>query len=298
MRQYEKPALSAPDLLQKLKSNGLIVHSSDPAAIHILETIGYYRLSAYFYAYKIVNRTEKNFKNEVSIEDIVSLYSFDRELRLLVLDPIEMIEIALRAALTNVMSLKYGSHWYLEEQHFTRNINFNRFLEEVEQSCKTKKEEFLKHYYAQYKFPSYPPSWMMMECLSLGTITQLLMNIRIPDDKKAICSLFTYHPTVMESWFNAILYTRNLCAHHSRFWNRWFVRTPIHPHSGKITGPKHSFCEQASIIATMMAPIHPEKMVEWKNKLYQLFLRYPKVPKQAMGFNLAWEQDSFWSNTL
>ncbi len=59
MKQYNKPPLSSSDLLQKLKNNGLIVHASDRAAMHALETIGYYRLSAYFFTHKIVDRTKK-----------------------------------------------------------------------------------------------------------------------------------------------------------------------------------------------------------------------------------------------
>lgn len=43
-----------------------------------------------------------------------------------------------------------------------------------------------------------------------------------------VSNIFGYHPRVIESTLEPLRYTRNLCAHHSRIWNRWFLYAPKH----------------------------------------------------------------------
>jgi len=76
-------------------------------------------------------------------------------LRLLVLDPIETIEVALRSALIDVMSLKYDVHWYTKKELFKKHKNFSIFLKEVDSICSKAKENFLKHYYLNYDGPKW-----------------------------------------------------------------------------------------------------------------------------------------------
>ena len=55
---------------------------------------------------------------------MLKLYRFDRKLRLLVLDAIEVVEIALRTTLANYMAECFGPHGYLEMKHYkARKIN-------------------------------------------------------------------------------------------------------------------------------------------------------------------------------
>lgn len=68
---------------------------------------------------------DHQFKDGTEFKQIVNLYSFDRELRLLIMDAIERVEVAIRATLNNVMANKYqtddicsGSHWYLNKSLF------------------------------------------------------------------------------------------------------------------------------------------------------------------------------------
>ncbi|HEY5853181.1 MAG TPA: Abi family protein [Aldersonia sp.] len=50
---------------------------------------------------------------------MLDLYVFDRALRLLVMDALERVEVAVRAALTDHMSTIYNDpHWYMNPEHF------------------------------------------------------------------------------------------------------------------------------------------------------------------------------------
>jgi abortive infection bacteriophage resistance protein len=90
---YTKPSLSFGDQVKLLESRGLIINDQERAE-HYLSNISYYRLSAYMLPFKEVGVDQ--FKPDVSFSTILDAYVFDRELRLLVFDAIERIEIAFR----------------------------------------------------------------------------------------------------------------------------------------------------------------------------------------------------------
>jgi abortive infection bacteriophage resistance protein len=290
---FEKPPLTPEQLVKKLVLNNIIVNSSKEAE-RCIETIGYYRLSAYFLPFQKPSEQGSTFKKGITFENIWQVYSFDKELRLLVSDALETIEVTFRACLTNAMSHKYGAHWYVQSDRYIGSYFFEHFIKIVDVICKKKEEAFLKHYFKKYNHPKYPPSWMIMECLPFGTLGQLLKNIRSISDKKEICRIFEKQPVIIESWLDSLRYSRNICAHHSRLWNRWFVVAPKHAHDDIIPCPKRSFCEQAHIIVRLLKAIGKTKSLDWKSKLCNLFEKYSQIPIEQMGFNKDWRQDSFW----
>ena len=97
--RYSKPALNFNDQLAELKGRGMIV-GDEAQAIHWLKTISYYRLSAYFHPFK---ESDDTCGPGTDFERVQMLYSFDRKLRLLLLDAIERIEVALRAAIAECL---------------------------------------------------------------------------------------------------------------------------------------------------------------------------------------------------
>lgn len=76
-----------------------------------------------------------DFRAGVAFDDVLDLYVFDRKLRLLVLDALERIEVAVRSALTDHMSQVHGAVWYLDPVHF-RDVRRHRdFLKMVRDDC-------------------------------------------------------------------------------------------------------------------------------------------------------------------
>lgn len=109
--------LSFSAQLQRLKDRNLTV-IDDAAALHYLAQISYYRLSAYFLPYQ---RVKDRFDEGTTFDQIVDLYSFDRELRLLVFDCIERIEVAIRTQFIYCMSMQYNdSHWQDNQSLFVK----------------------------------------------------------------------------------------------------------------------------------------------------------------------------------
>ncbi len=298
-RIYNKLPLSIEDQVSFLKQQGLIIKDLAYAR-QILETVSFYRLSGYTLPFKKAHYSlgPRKFKANITFELIWNIYQFDKELRLLVSDVIEAIEIAFRTSLVNKMSVLYGGHWYLDEKHFKNLIQHALFVKVVDQIVRDKSEVFIRHYYNHYSNPSYPPVWMLVECLSFGTCSKLFRNLKSVADKKSISEIFQQHPTVIDSWMASLTYIRNLCAHHSRLWNRWFVISPLLPRkdpvASRIGEKDFSFYRVVYILHKLISSFSANS--SWRKKLYKLFEQYPDVPFYIMGFSKEWSKDIFWND--
>ena len=291
-QSYVKPALAIDALLAQLKQQALIIHDNARAA-HCLRAAGYHRLSSYFDPFRISNSNQPQFKTGVTFEEIWDLYLFDRELRLLVTKALELIEVAFRVAISETMSLKHGTHWYLEPAHFKNQQLYYGMIKHIGEVCELHDDPAVKKYFAHYNHPELPPSWVIIENLSFGTCTNIFRNIKTLGDKKAICEIFQYHPTAIESWIYALRYVRNICAHHSRLWNRWFVVSPKMSYLfGSDFKKEKTFYAQAIIIEKLSQSIEPK--LKWKNELYELLKSCRNVPITQMGFSSNWQAEELW----
>jgi abortive infection bacteriophage resistance protein len=112
--KFNKPPKTFEQQLELLIERGLIVDNKEDA-ISALADLNYYRLEAYWLPFEI-SRNPHKFIEGTRFDQVLDLYSFDRELRLHILDAIERIEISLRTRWAYYISHEYGAHAYLEEQ--------------------------------------------------------------------------------------------------------------------------------------------------------------------------------------
>lgn len=286
-QEYEKPALDLEAQLDFLQSYNLSIPNLLQAKQR-LETVSLHRFSNYFISF--YDASGCKFKHGVQFEDIWALYNFDKALRLLVLDAIEEIEVAFRASMTNVMSVQYEPHWFVQASLFKNRKYHHDFMQLVYETCNKSGEPAIKNYYKYYNHPDLPPAWVIIETISLGACSKLYKNIRQLKDKKQIAAIFNKHPTVVDSWMEALTYTRNICAHHARLWNRWFVDEPLAVQKTPLNGK--TFWQQSYVIKALLAAINSES--SWPNRFWQLLENNPFVPFEKMGFIANWRADLFW----
>ena len=84
-----------------MEERGLLIDEEKKAEKY-LRTIGYFRLSAYFYPLLLEPKSDHIYKEGTSFTDAFNMYRFDRKLRLLVFSQIEKIEIAVRASIVRI----------------------------------------------------------------------------------------------------------------------------------------------------------------------------------------------------
>lgn len=290
-QKFNKPPLTLDQHINLLISRGLIINDQTLVKDY-LQFIGYYRLSAYFIPFQTVdNKSEPHqFKPNTTFENVLDLYIFDRKLRLLFLDAIERIEVAIKAIISNTITLKYNNaSWFLNEKLFNKYFQHQKFLAEIQKEINQakKSELFIQNYYQKYNNPNYPPSWMLMELLSLGTVSTIYKYLNL-ELKKEIAQVLSIPYIILESWLHSLSYTRNICAHHSRLWNRTFTIKP------KIIKKfKQNIPNNDKLLAQILIVIYLLKKItnqsHWLDNFKALTQEYPQIKLSSMGIPQNWD---------
>ena len=296
-QSYSKPPLPVEEQLELLKTRGLQI-SDEERAVRYLQNISYYRLSGYMYTF-LKDPATHRYKDNTTFDDIINLYRFDRELRLLLFASIEKIEIAIRAQIVNHYSVNTKDpFWYTNEKYFSDPSKHTDFIGNISSYVNRSNDVFIKHFINTYN-ESYPPIWVILEILSMGQLS-ILYNISVKSlSKKTIANYFGVKEPVLANWLHALVYVRNICAHHARLWNKDLCIQVKNPKktshkwltSGNITDRK--IYKVLAIIVYFLDTITPKHT--FRKKLKELLIKYPDINITAMGFPKDWQEDPFWS---
>ena len=123
--KYSKPHLPYEDQVDLLIRRGL--DCPDRAGtLFWLKRIGYYRLSAYFIPFK--DAATGNFRPGTTFEQIIDLYRFDADLRRLVREALDRIEISVRAVITYEIGKDLGVFGDADAANFAATFNHADFM--------------------------------------------------------------------------------------------------------------------------------------------------------------------------
>jgi len=115
--KYQKQPLSIAEQIAKLEGRGLQFEDKNLAAKY-LSNISYYRLRAYTYPFQDNDdpcMDHQFIRENITFQDIIDLYVFDRRLRSLVFNELEKVEVAVRTKLSQIYSESTkNSLWYAE----------------------------------------------------------------------------------------------------------------------------------------------------------------------------------------
>jgi len=311
--KYTKPPLTYDQQIALLQSRGLTI--ADPIhATRYLERISYYRLSAYALPFQA---TKDTFNDGTSFSDLLHLYAFDRELRLLIMDAIERLEVAVRAQMIYQLAHRYGSHWVDEKGIFKPPYtDKSGKVVDVYQETQTliqdqlaakSPEVFIKHYRSIYNDPVNPPSWMSVELLTIGQLSRMFSALKENEDRRGIAEFFGLHHHVLVSWLHALTYVRNICAHHSRLWNRAFAVKPdllLRPNRPWITADMRDNNDRCyyflCTLKYLLDAANPGNHL--RAGLEKLMDDNPKIPIQFMGIPskpdgglIHWQTEPLWA---
>lgn len=131
--RFEKPALTIKQQVDLLCRRGLV---GDAGRMQqCLKAVSYYRLSGYWYPFRGDDNT---FKPDTSFTEVWRRYMFDRRLRLLVMDAIGRIEVAVRSKLAHYHALVHGAFAYAAEASSLPKLtpgDHASLLERIETEC-------------------------------------------------------------------------------------------------------------------------------------------------------------------
>ncbi len=172
--QFTKQPSSIDQQLQLLIERGMEVGDHE-AAKKWLETVGYYRLSAYWLPFEKPAQNSKArsklFEIGATLDAVTDLYVFDRRLRIIVLEAIERVEVHVRSRWTYHMSHAHGAHAHLDYRLFSGALNHAEQLVRLARAVDKSEETFVVHYKGKYTDPYSPPLWSATELMTLGELS-------------------------------------------------------------------------------------------------------------------------------
>ena len=298
---YQKPALSIKQQIQQLKERGLEITEADNAEHHFAH-ISYYRLSGYWWPMQ-ADKENHLFKPNSRFSDVMALYNFDKELRLLLFAVIEKIEISLRTKLIYHLSHEFDPWWFQNTSLFINTKELIKTLATLDEEVERSKDIFIQAHKKKHKDDlRFPPAWKTLELTSFGNLSKLYGNLKpTVKSKDTIAEEFgTVNHTYLPSWLQSLAQIRNYCAHHSRLWNKNLPGRPKllnKPPNAWITDiPKEHEYSMLYIhlccMKYLLNTIDAENL--FTQKLSDLLKAYPNVDANALGLKPNWQNEPLW----
>lgn len=299
--KYTKPPLTFEEQADLLLSRGMACDRS--LMIERLAVVNYYRLSGYWFPFR--DGGGDAFKAGTTFERVWTRYVFDRQLRCLVMDAIERVEVAVRASLAY-----YHSHYSKDPFAYATDVKAlpnlrtdqrDRFLAEVEEYSKNSKEAFAEHFRSKYGTDhAHMPIWMASEIMTFGHVVTFFRG-SAAHIQQEVAKVLCVHDKVAMSWLLALNTVRNACAHHARLWNRAIGTKPLIPkHRKDWHVPVAIRNDRAFGILTILKHcidiVAPQS--GWCNRLVALLEKYNTVPQKSMGFPDNWKECPIWKKGL
>ena len=293
-RPFTKPATTYAEQVAKLQERGMVIDDPERAAFY-LQHLNYYRLGAYWLPFED-DHGSHSFKPGTRFDDVLNLYVFDRELRLLLLDAIERIEVSVRGQWAYQMAHRHGTHSHLDDALAHKSWRWQSNLEKLTKEVGRSDETFIQHLTKTYTEPL-PPVWAVCEVMSLGLLSRWYGNLKPMPTRRAIASIYGIDQRVMESWLHHLTYIRNTCAHHSRLWNRDFTITPELPLSKPAHLVKEFVPGSRKLYNTLVIVLHFMDIIapshHWRTRFKGLVSSHG-IPTKAMDFPADWEAQAIW----
>jgi abortive infection bacteriophage resistance protein len=277
--------------------------------INRLHEVNYYRLSAYWYPFREKESADNNLREGTQFDVVWDRYVFDRQLRLLVMDAIERVEISVRTRMTNLLTVGANDAFiHLRRNHFAESASVSeqgRLVNVLRSNASASKEEFVKQFKGKYGAGQIEndkldlPLWMATEIMSFGNMLTLfkLMDMHT---QREIAEGYGLQAKVLKSWLMTLNYVRNLYAHHARLWNREFAVRPAipaeksHPEWHEPEISSHRLFATLTILYYLLRRIAPQS--GWAGRLDALLCKHPNIPLENMGFIDNWQNHPLWNH--
>lgn len=300
---------SYDEQLDILCARGMIINDA-PLAKTLLARIGYYRLSGYWYPFRAFNADKTarldHFIEGTNFADAIALYEFDRKLRLLALDAIERIELALQVEIAYLLGKRDPfAHENPSELHgnFLRKgkkgqpSGHEKWMEDYQRLVdRADRKTFVSHNINKY---GRLPIWVAIEIFDFGTMSKLFAGMKHKDKLTIETKFGLFTGNDLETWLRSFNFIRNISAHHGRLWNCNILERANVPHSKPALSrlnnarPFLYFC----LMQSVMKAICPTS--QWGSEFIHLIDGFPNIENggakiEDMGIVAGWKSWSIW----
>jgi len=294
--QYKKIPLTFDQQADLLIDRGLIAER-DRLVFH-LKSVNYYRIAGYLYPFRAA---DDKFKPGTTFDMVWRHYTFDRRLRVLLLDAVERVEVAIRTQFAYHFSHGKGPFGHLDCANLPKLSpdEYGDLLKRLKKDEARSKEQFVKDFKLKYgDVHAYLPFWFAAEIMSFGMLIKIFQGVE-REIKRRIAAVYGIPERVLLSWLHSLNFIRNICAHHARVWNRELRHKPLLPNRRKhpewhvpVEIKNNRVFGTLTILKYLLDKIAPQS--RWPSRLRGLLEEYPEIPLKPMGFPADWEENPIW----
>lgn len=285
-------------------------------AAEYLQRIGYYRLSAYWHPMRQREPQSgvvlDNFVEGTTFKEATDLYTFDSRLRLIMLDALERIEVSLRTDVALTLGAKdpkaHRDLAFLGSQFARTKVSngptqHRLWLQKLDNRFLDSKDQFAEHFRSKYPSDNMP-IWIAVELLDFGPLSHLIGGLKYADAAAIGSHYGNIKPKQLTSWAHSLSFTRNVCAHHSRLWNKPLVNQPSLrgadipndlAHVINSPGQEKRFYAIACVARFMLRLANPR--TSWRDRFVNHIDTFPNSPRlsiSAAGFPQNWRTQRLW----
>ena len=314
---YPKGWLAYDDQVEKLKKRGLKIEDVEFAR-QFLAYSNYYRFTGYCLRFQHKDESgERVFNDGVSFSDIIDIYEIDKGLRDCISGALGAIEISFRSAVAYHFAEEHGPFGHTIKENFVRPFimrqtdangreqpsPYDEWHEGLVSETRRSNELFVKHFEEKYlQFPDLP-IWTALEICSFGTLSKMFKNM-LRFDMRPIAARYSLQPSTLDSCMHSFVYVRNICAHHSRLWDKEFAISPQLPPGRKwdvVRNANKKLYAVAMLVNWMLAhdsfgkAMHSNWKKRFETVVDSLFDRFPELTHHT-GIPADWKNQEIWSS--
>lgn len=218
----EKTFKTIDEQIELLRSRNLNIENEENAKEMLLNNNYYYLINGYKDLFLDKNSKTEKFHKGTTLEEIYSLYEFDRKIRIIFLEYILLIERKIDTYIAYEFSKNYGHKDYLIPENFN-NISKNKelidkFLNDISLEISHQYKNSNKmviHYLDTYK---YIPLWVLIRILSFGKVSKFYSFMK-QKEQNNVSRKFNISSEVLKIYLINLGNVRNICAHDEKLYD-------------------------------------------------------------------------------
>lgn len=218
----EKEFKTIDEQIELLRTRNLHIENKQTAEEILLNNNYYYLINGYKDLFLNRKSETEIFCNGTTLEEIYSLYEFDRKIRIIFLEYILLIERRIDTYIAYEFSKNYGHKNYLIPKNFN-NISKNKelidkFLNDINFEVfhqYKNSNKMVIHYLNTYK---YIPLWVLIRVLSFGKVSKFYSFMK-QKEQNNIARKFNIQSETLKIYLINLGNVRNICAHDEKLYD-------------------------------------------------------------------------------
>ncbi len=265
--------------IELLQSRNLYIENEEIAKEILLNNNYYYLINGYKDLFLNKKSSTEKFSNGTTLEEIYSLYEFDRKIRIIFLEYILLIERKIDTYIAYDFSKNYGHKDYLNPENFnyiSKNKELiDKFLNDInlEISHQYKNSnKMISHYLDTYK---YIPLWVLIRILSFGKVSKFYSFMK-QKEQNNISRKFNIKSQILKVYLMNLGNIRNICAHDEKLYDvilkKRINTTPYHRNLNLIKNDGktvYATRDLFSIVIILKTLLEKEQFNEFYNRIIE-----------------------------